>query len=173
MTYRYLIGLGSNDRAEERLSGMVEALLLEFGALCLSPVCRTSAVGESPHGEGEEYLNAVASLESTLFPVEFRAICKNIETQLGRIRPSSLCAADIDILACWEKIPVTQARDFIQEPYYQPLADSVLECLGLYCGDDSFSHPEAVDLKLQDGRNIGLETLSLQSASLKSVSLRH
>ena len=160
MTFRYIIGLGSNDRPEERVAGMIEELLKAFGEVCLSPVCRT----EPADCDGPEYLNAVASVESALAPPEFRFFCKDIEARLGRVRPSSVCAADMDLLACWEQPSPTRARDFIQEAYFQPQADSVLAKLGLRCECSPILCTETVSLALRDGRLVGKDTLQLRAA---------
>ena len=160
MTFHYLLGLGSNDRAEEHLAGMVEALLGECGALWLSPVCRTRAAG----GSGDDYLNAVVSVESALAPPDFRAVCKAIELQLGRVRSSERCAADIDILAFSEKPSLVKGEGLMAEEYLQPQVDCLLAKLGLRAGDGSCEFPNRVLLRLSDGRGVGLDIVELRAA---------
>ncbi|MCL6269969.1 2-amino-4-hydroxy-6-hydroxymethyldihydropteridine diphosphokinase [Sansalvadorimonas sp. 2012CJ34-2] len=159
MKYRYVIGLGSNYEAEKKFPAMIGALLESFEEIWLSPVCKTT----STVGYGPDYFNAVASLTSALSPREFRKECKRIEYELGRVRPSVYCAADIDILACWDQPEPTYAQLFVEESYYQPQADSVLDQLGL-CSKQVSDIPEGVQMALPDGRLIGLDTVHLQAA---------
>ncbi|CAM3760735.1 2-amino-4-hydroxy-6-hydroxymethyldihydropteridine diphosphokinase [Parendozoicomonas haliclonae] len=121
MTFRYLLGLGSNESAEQHITAMIEALLVEFGVMCVSPVCQTPCA----KGEGRDYLNAVVYLKSTLSPPEVRTLCKSIESSLGRIRPSSAVTADIDLLYSWDSGD-RDSYPVVAEAYLQPLIDSVL-----------------------------------------------
>lgn len=56
------LSLGSNMQAQSNLASAVSALRARFGALVLSPVYRTAAVGF----EGADFLNAAAIVESDL-----------------------------------------------------------------------------------------------------------
>jgi len=56
------LSLGSNMEAERNLASAVSALRARFGALVLSPVYRTAAIGF----EGADFLNAAAIIESDL-----------------------------------------------------------------------------------------------------------
>jgi 2-amino-4-hydroxy-6-hydroxymethyldihydropteridine diphosphokinase len=56
------LSLGSNMQAERNLASAVSALRARFGALVLSPVYRTAAIGF----EGADFLNAAAIVESDL-----------------------------------------------------------------------------------------------------------
>jgi 2-amino-4-hydroxy-6-hydroxymethyldihydropteridine diphosphokinase len=56
------LSLGSNMEAERNLASAVSALRARFGALLLSPVYRTAAIGF----DGPDFLNAAAVLESDL-----------------------------------------------------------------------------------------------------------
>lgn len=56
------LSLGSNMEAEGNLASAVSALRARFGALLLSPVYRTAAIGF----EGADFLNAAAIIESDL-----------------------------------------------------------------------------------------------------------
>ena len=157
MKYRYVIGLGSNYQPEQKFPAMVDALLESFGDIWLSPVYQTV----STVGYGADYYNAVASLTSFLSPRELRKECKRIEYELGRVRPSINCAADIDILACWDQPEPTCAQLFIEETYYQPQADSVLDQLGL-CSRQVLETEDGILMHLADGRAIGRGTTLLQ-----------
>ncbi len=140
---------------------MVKALLDHFGEFWLSPVCKTAAVGVA----GADYLNAVASMISPLHPQEFEQLCKSIESSLGRVRPSKVCTADIDLLACWDKPAPTSAQYFIEESYYQPQADRVLDSLGLYLDNGEVSDVvDGIKLELPNGMVIGQDTIYLQAA---------
>lgn len=154
----YILGLGSNDHVEEKMAAMIEALLQEFNEILLSPVCQTAP----SHGEGPDYLNAVVSLNSPLSFSDLRSTCKSIEARLGRVRPSAVCAADIDILAVWEKPEKTNAASFISEPYLQPLVDSVLQPLNLFSGSrQAINEQSMVDILLSDGRQVGQQVVQL------------
>ncbi len=153
MKYRYLVGLGSNERAEQQLPAMIESLLTEFGEIRLSPVCKTEAVSSAGVILDSEYLNAVASFESDLSSEELRDWCKTVEARLGRVRPSSLCAADMDILLCSADEFSLSDLGEIEEPYFQPLARAVVSQTSDISG--------SVELFLVDGRSVGhsLKTL--------------
>ncbi|HEX7804281.1 MAG TPA: 2-amino-4-hydroxy-6-hydroxymethyldihydropteridine diphosphokinase [Pseudoxanthomonas sp.] len=56
------LSLGSNMEAEKNLASAVSALRARFGALVLSPVYRTAAIGF----EGADFLNAATIIESDL-----------------------------------------------------------------------------------------------------------
>ena len=56
------LSLGSNVQPEKNLASAVSALRARFGALTLSPVYRTAAIGF----DGPDFLNAAAVLESDL-----------------------------------------------------------------------------------------------------------
>ena len=158
----YILGLGSNDNAEEQMAAMIEALLQEFSEILLSPVCQTAP----SHGEGPDYLNAVVSLNSSLSFSDLRSTCKSIEARLGRVRPSPVCAADIDILAVWEKPEKTSAASFISEPYLQPLVDVVLQPLNLFSGSEQAINAQSlVTVLLSDGRKVGQQVVQLMARS--------
>ncbi len=165
MSRRYLLGLGSNEQAEQRLVAMIEALLAEFGALWVSPVCRTRAVG----GDFQDYLNGVVSFESSRRLSSIVLSCKAIEDDLGRVRPSPVCAADIDILACWDAAAVMPSQEVVTESYLQPQTDVLLAVLGegeqtLRC---SFAGAgacvETVALTRSNGQVLGIQPLLLRS----------
>jgi len=56
------LSLGSNREAETNLASAVSALRARFGALVLSPVYRTTAIGF----DGPDFLNAAAVIDSDL-----------------------------------------------------------------------------------------------------------
>jgi len=79
------IGLGSNIRPEENLRGAVQALRAHpaLAAVRLSPVYRTPPWGNTNQAE---FLNAVASLETTLEPLALLHALQDIEQTLHRER---------------------------------------------------------------------------------------
>jgi 2-amino-4-hydroxy-6-hydroxymethyldihydropteridine diphosphokinase len=76
------LSLGSNVEAEENLASAVSALRARFGALVLSPVYRTGAIGF----EGPDFLNAAAIIESDLDAHALNAWLHALEDAHGRDR---------------------------------------------------------------------------------------
>jgi 2-amino-4-hydroxy-6-hydroxymethyldihydropteridine diphosphokinase len=103
------VGIGSNllDPAAQVKSALAElARLPRSRLLKASSLYRTSPVG---HTEQPDFVNAVASLETSLQPAELLAELQKIETQHGRQRsfkdaPRSL---DLDLLLFDEIIQAT------------------------------------------------------------------
>ena len=161
MSQRYLLALGSNELAEQRMVEMIEALLAEFGPLWLSPICRTKAIGCAV----QDYLNCVVSFESLCLFADVKSSCKQIEADLGRVRSSPWCAADIDILCCWGDVVRTHARQIVQEPYLWSMVDSLLVAMDFSDGDlQDGSHDRCrkmVTLTLSSGHHIGEHALYL------------
>ena len=62
MSSRVYVGLGSNVDRENRLRQAVDALRSRFGALSLSPVYNSAAVGF----DGFDFLNLVAGFDTEL-----------------------------------------------------------------------------------------------------------
>lgn len=124
------IGLGSN--LGDRATYLKEALLrLEHEPVSLnavSPIYETTPVGGPTQGL---YLNACASLTTTLSPVNLLRRLQQIEIALGRVRKERWGARtiDLDLLICGRIImrtpfldlphPRLTERDFV----LQPLAD--------------------------------------------------
>jgi 2-amino-4-hydroxy-6-hydroxymethyldihydropteridine diphosphokinase len=76
------LSLGSNQDALEHLPRALEELRARFGALRVSPLYRTPAVGF----EGPDFYNAAVALESELEPVELDAWLHALEDAHGRRR---------------------------------------------------------------------------------------
>jgi 2-amino-4-hydroxy-6-hydroxymethyldihydropteridine diphosphokinase len=93
---RVYLGMGSNYQAREHLAVALDALLLQFHDLALSPVF--ASVTED--GSVAPYLNLVAAIDTELAPGELRAWLKQLEAKLGRQRPSQpgVVSIDIDLL---------------------------------------------------------------------------
>jgi 2-amino-4-hydroxy-6-hydroxymethyldihydropteridine diphosphokinase len=76
------ISLGSNIEPERNLRSAVEALRARFGAVRLSPVYRTPAVGF----DGPDFLNAIVVLESDMHPFALNDWLHALEIAHGRDR---------------------------------------------------------------------------------------
>ena len=79
---RAFLSLGSNVDPEANLRSAIAALRARFGAIRLSPVYRTQAVGF----EGAEFLNAAVVLEADLEPQALDAWLHALEDAHGRDR---------------------------------------------------------------------------------------
>jgi 2-amino-4-hydroxy-6-hydroxymethyldihydropteridine diphosphokinase len=96
VTTAYL-GLGSNQDAEHKLRAAVTALRERFGAVRLSPVYRSRAVGFA----GDDFINFAASIETGMGAMELRSWLRELEAQHGRRRDApkfSDRSLDVDIL---------------------------------------------------------------------------
>lgn len=96
MTTAY-ISIGSNIDAQANIRRGLEMLREQYGALRLSPVYRSAAVGF----DGDDFLNLVAAMETEAGAEEVAEQLDEIENRCGRIRngvrfgPRSL---DLDLL---------------------------------------------------------------------------
>lgn len=81
MSKAYL-SLGSNREPEHHLRAAITALRKHFGAIVLSPVYRTAAVGF----EGGDFLNAAAIVDTALDPFALNAWLHALEDAHGRDR---------------------------------------------------------------------------------------
>lgn len=92
------LGLGSNLQAHKHLHNALVALTRRFGALEISPVYESQAVGFV----GNNFLNLVVALETELEPQALLPILKEIEQNNGRDSHTpkfSDRTLDIDILS--------------------------------------------------------------------------
>lgn len=109
----YLLGIGSNLSPHQNISAIIDKLLNHFPQLTLSRVLLIPPVGmNSDH----DFLNVVVFIETTRAEQELKAICNDIETQLGRDRhdPASKTKdrpADLDILC-----PIQHQQDWSRSP---------------------------------------------------------
>lgn len=91
------ISLGSNIDPERNLRSAVEALRERFGAIRLSPVYRTTAVGF----DGPDFLNAIVAIESDVHPFALNDWLHALEIAHGRDRRDksySNRTLDLDII---------------------------------------------------------------------------
>ena len=94
---RVYVGIGSNVDRELRIRQAVDALREAFGAIELSPVYDSVAVGF----DGSNFLNLVAAFDSELEVEAVAAVFREIEDRLGRDRSLPKFASrpiDLDIL---------------------------------------------------------------------------
>lgn len=97
------LGLGSNCRPKEHLRAGLEALEREFGAVAVSPVYRSAAVGF----EGEPFLNFCVRIATKMTPLELKQWLTRLEEKYGRKRnlpKFSDRTLDIDILLYGDRV---------------------------------------------------------------------
>lgn len=91
------LSLGSNIEPEQRLTAAVRALRERFGAVILSPLYRTRAVGF----EGDDFLNAAARIVTEMSPLDLNDWLHALEASEGRRRDVprfSSRTLDVDML---------------------------------------------------------------------------
>lgn len=96
MAIAYL-SLGSNINPERNFCAALLALRRHFHNVALSPVYRSAAVGF----DGDDFLNAVARIETTLEPLTLNKWLRALEDSLGRDRTSPRFSSrplDVDLL---------------------------------------------------------------------------
>ncbi|PCJ33844.1 MAG: 2-amino-4-hydroxy-6-hydroxymethyldihydropteridine diphosphokinase [Moraxellaceae bacterium] len=141
---RVYLSLGSNIDRDRHISAGLDALADLFGALRLSPVYESEAVGF----EGDAFYNLVVGLESDLSVVELSACVKKIEDENGRLRSGprfSSRTLDIDILTVGDLYgefgSVQLPRDEIEKnafvllPLSDIAADEIHPMLGVSYGE--------------------------------------
>lgn len=92
-----LLSLGSNEQPERHLRAAVAELRARFGAVAVSPVYRTLAVGF----EGPDFLNCAAAIVSDLAPEALNDWLHALENRHGRRRDVprfSSRTLDVDIV---------------------------------------------------------------------------
>lgn len=122
------LGLGSNQRPDFHIRQALDALRQRFGALRVSPVYESAAVGFS----GDNFLNLVVEVETALSVGELLQALRTIENQNGRNRSAPRFSGrtlDIDILLYGEAVGMVDGvklpREEILENAFvlRPLAD--------------------------------------------------
>lgn len=94
---RVYLGLGSNRQPEDNLRMAVAELRRRFGAIMLSAVYRNKPVGF----EGEDFLNLVVGLDTTMTPAQIHDQLDEIHDLAGRRRGGDRFVSrtlDIDLL---------------------------------------------------------------------------
>lgn len=142
---RVYLGLGSNIDAEKNLRLAVRELKERFGELQLSPVYRSRPIGF----QGEDFLNAVVALETSLGPDAVLGHLEEIHHVAGRRRGSHEPASrtlDIDLLLYGELVLDTAGvrlpRDDVLEYGFvlRPLADLAPETVHPVTGRSLAAH---------------------------------
>ena len=96
-THTAFLGIGSNIEPERNIRSAVDALSEAFEAVRLSTAYRCTPVGF----EGDDFINLVAAVQTTLPPLELNRVLHGIEDEHGRDRSVprwSSRTLDIDIL---------------------------------------------------------------------------
>lgn len=91
------LSLGSNVRPEHYMPAALSVLRRDYGAVTVSPLYRTRAVGFA----GADFLNAAARLDTELSPEHLNTQLHAVEAELGRRRDGprySSRTLDIDLL---------------------------------------------------------------------------
>jgi 2-amino-4-hydroxy-6-hydroxymethyldihydropteridine diphosphokinase len=94
---RVWISAGSNIDREHSIRAALRELADAFGALVVSPVYETEAVGF----DGDAFYNLVVGIDSELSPGELHALLREIEARHGRRRGGEKFSArtlDLDVL---------------------------------------------------------------------------
>lgn len=100
---RAWLSLGSNVSPQERIPAAVDALAAIFGALVVSPVYESVAVGFS----GENFHNLVVGIETRLSPRALVQVLRQMEEAHGRVRGAERFAPrtiDIDLLTHGDRV---------------------------------------------------------------------
>lgn len=100
---RAYLSLGSNIDPARNLCTALEALRERFGAVALSPVYRSAAVGF----DGADFLNAAAAIDSDLAPAALAVWLREQEARQGRRRGEARYASrpiDLDLLLCGDEV---------------------------------------------------------------------
>jgi 2-amino-4-hydroxy-6-hydroxymethyldihydropteridine diphosphokinase len=129
----FFLGLGSNIDPDHNMLAMVESLSTHFDSLWISRVIHIPPVGmPSKH----DFLNAVLYLPTALEADQLKALCNQIEMDLGRDRddPDSKHKdrpADIDILcAVNTKADLAKPLEQITDEFFlYPLIEELQQCL--------------------------------------------
>lgn len=138
---RYVIGIGSNIGAEERLREAVERMdaigLLQDARL--SDIYRTAPVLAEGQAPQDDYLNAVLITHSALSPLDMLSLLNQVEAEGGRVRLERWGARtlDLDIVdisgiksdAAFLTVPHPRAKErrFVLEPWLSVDPDAELD----------------------------------------------
>jgi 2-amino-4-hydroxy-6-hydroxymethyldihydropteridine diphosphokinase len=125
---RAYIALGSN--LGDRIGQMQSALKAlaadnQLKVLQISPLYENRAVGM---GEADDFLNAMAEVETSMAPLALLDCCLKVESKLGRVRTKDWAprTIDLDIIAYGDEVieherlqvphPRIAERDFVVHP---------------------------------------------------------
>ncbi len=88
------IGIGSNINAEDNMIACAKLLRTEFPSIIFSSVYRSAARDRT---DQDDFLNAVAKIETEKTPEELQTTLKTIETKLGKNPPYAKGPRTIDL----------------------------------------------------------------------------
>lgn len=134
MTVQVFLSFGSNIDREHNIRAGLDALEKQFGAVRLSPVYESEAVGF----DGEPFINLIAEIHTSLSVGELAQVLRDIEADHGRTRGEKKFSSrtlDIDILTygdlSGEIDGISLPRDEILKHAFvlRPLADMAPELL--------------------------------------------
>ncbi len=115
---RCWLSIGSNQAREASIRGAVADLHGSFGALVLSRVYESRAVGF----QGNPFLNLVAGIDTDLDVAEIDAILSRIEDAHGRVRGPDKFAPrtlDIDLLTYGDCVGNLAGRDLPRDEIFK------------------------------------------------------
>jgi len=139
------LGLGSNEQPEENLRLCAHELRRRFSVLSISPVYRNKAIGF----HGDDFLNAVACVETAMSAAEVCEELEKIHALSGRERGESAFMSrtlDIDLLLYDDLIvdepPVRVPREDVLDYAFVlgPLADIAPDYIHPITGRPIHSH---------------------------------
>jgi len=126
----YLLGIGSNIDPHENISQIIQLLLNHYPHLSLSRVLEIPPIGMNSE---RDFLNVVVFIPTEQAEVDLKAICNQIEVQLGRNRndperKTKDRPADLDILTKIQLPDEAQrpAHTITDEYFLYPLLDEII-----------------------------------------------
>ncbi|MBW6533713.1 MAG: 2-amino-4-hydroxy-6-hydroxymethyldihydropteridine diphosphokinase [Mariniphaga sp.] len=117
MTNTAIVGIGSNIKAEENISKMLEVLVQEVEILKISSLLKTKPIGIENQAN---FTNGAVKIQTGLNREQLNRLLKNIEDQMGRDRSAPKFGPrtiDLDIVV-WNGEIVDEdyyTRDFLQK----------------------------------------------------------
>lgn len=161
---RAYVALGSNlgDRIGQMQSAL-ERLSVDdaLQVLQVSPVYENRAVGM---GEVDDFLNAIAEVETSLNPLELLDRCLDVESQLGRIRTGewSPRTIDLDVIA-YGNVEIESERLHLPHPRIAE-RDFVVHPLNAIAPELQIRGRRVADL----AKALSMDALTIHNASLTS-----
>ena len=124
---RAYVALGSNqgDRLRQLQAALDSLACDELSIIQVSPVYENRALGM---GEAEDFLNAIAEIDTSLSPINLLDRCLDVEAELGRVRGKEWAprTIDLDLITYGQKVikhprlclphPRLFKRDFVVHP---------------------------------------------------------
>jgi 2-amino-4-hydroxy-6-hydroxymethyldihydropteridine diphosphokinase len=116
MNAHALIGLGANlGDAQQTILNALAALKLSVGIL--STQCSRFYASDPVDAQGPIFINAVASLETTLAPICLLDLLQSVEQQYGRARPYRNAPRTLDLDLLWyDGIEIITPRLILPHP---------------------------------------------------------